>query len=382
MNALVSSLERYRYILDFTLASLARRKAKNLSLVAVYAVVVFALASVQLFTLAVREQAAMALARAPELVVQRLSAGRHDLAPASWVDAVSGIRGVAGGRGRLWGYYYFAPLHANFTVIVPERFWGAPGEAVIGPGVARTLRITAGDSIPMRAASDDMLAGLRVLEVVPVAAEMVASDLVMVGEADFRRLFGTPAGSYTDIVARVANPREVVTVAGKVRSLFPDARTITRAEMVRTYEAIFDWRSGLMVAVLSAAILAFGIVAWDRASGLSAEERREIGILKAVGWETSDVLLMKLFEGASVSLAAFGVGMLAAYAHVFMGGAALLRPVLEGWSGLYPDLQVVPFVSGLQVATLFFLTVVPYLVATTVPSWRAATVDPDEVMRS
>jgi hypothetical protein len=60
----------------------------------------------------------------------------------------------------------------------------------------------------------------------------------------------------------------------------------------------------------------------------------------------------------------------------------LFRPVLEGWSALYPDLELVPFVSGLQVATLFFLTVVPYTVATVVPIWRAATVDPDAVMRS
>jgi len=39
-------------------------------------------------------------------------------------------------------------------------------------------------------------------------------------------------------------------------------------------------------------------------------------------------------------------------------------------------------VNAYQVATLFFLTVVPYTVATIVPSWRAATVDPDAVMRS
>jgi ABC-type lipoprotein release transport system permease subunit len=38
-------------------------------------------------------------------------------------------------------------------------------------------------------------------------------------------------------------------------------------------------------------------------------------------------------------------------------------------------------VSVAQVLILFFLTVIPYAVATVVPSWRAAIIDPDAVMR-
>jgi ABC-type lipoprotein release transport system permease subunit len=375
------ALERFRSILDLALASLARRKGKNGALTLVYAVVVFALASVELHALALRAQAARVLAGAPELVVQRLAAGRHDLAPAAWVGQIAAVRGVQGARGRLWGYAYDAPSRANFTVLVPEAFRGAPGEVVVGPGVARVAGVGAGGTLALRAADGEYL-HLRVREVVPPSGELVASDLVLLGEADFRRLFATPAGSYTDVVARVGNAREVATVAGKVARLLPAARTITRAELARTYEAIFGWRSGLMVAVLLGAVLTFAIVAWDKASGLSADERREIGVLKAVGWDTSDVLLMKLLEGAAISLTAAGAGMLAAYAHVFVWRGALLRPVLEGWSGLYPELWPVPLVGAVDVATLFFLTVAPYLAATAIPTWRAATIDPDEVMRS
>ena len=47
------------------------------------------------------------------------------------------------------------------------------------------------------------------------------------------------------------------------------------------------------------------MVAWDKATEPQPEERREIGVLKAVGWETSDVLAMKFWEGSSISLTAF-----------------------------------------------------------------------------
>jgi len=55
--------------------------------------------------------------------------------------------------------------------------------------------------------------------------------------------------------------------------------------------------------------------------------------------------------------------------------------VLKGWSVLYPRFSLAPQVDVAQIATLCFLTVLPYVAATVVPVWRAATLDPDEVMR-
>ena len=40
-----------------------------------------------------------------------------------------------------------------------------------------------------------------------------------------------------------------------------------------------------------------------------------------------------------------------------------------------------PTVDALEIATLAFLTVVPYVAAILVPVWRTASADPDAVMR-
>jgi ABC-type lipoprotein release transport system permease subunit len=139
---------------------------------------------------------------------------------------------------------------------------------------------------------------------------LISADLVLLAEADFRAFFDYPAAHWTDITLSVANPQEVRTVAQKLANALPDSRPILRDEVLRTYQSIFDWREGIVLALLSAAILAFAILAWDKASGLSAEEKREIGILKAIGWETGDVIRMKLWEGLLISLAAFLAGYL------------------------------------------------------------------------
>lgn len=46
-----------------------------------------------------------------------------------------------------------------------------------------------------------------------------------------------------------------------------------------------------------------------------------------------------------------------------------------------PRFDLTPSIDGLQLTSLFVFTVLPYVVATIVPIWRAATTDPDTVMR-
>ena len=373
-------IRKQRYLIDFTLASLLRRPGKNLGLLLVYTLIVFLLASVMLFTHALRSEARIVLADSPEIILQRMVAGRHDLIPADYLEKMGRIRGVIGKHGRLWGYFYDPAVRANYTLMVPLERKLEEDEAVIGATIARTRGLGRGDFLSFRA-GDGQPYTFRIADVLEPDSELVSADLILVSEQRFRSFFGIPEGHYTDLVLRVRNPKELRKVAEKLTLKLPDTRPILREEILRTYDAIFSWRQGIVFVLLTGAILAFVIFAWDKASGLSAEERKEIGVLKAIGWETSDVIRMKFWEGAIISLSAFLLGYLAAYLHVFYASAGLFEPVLKGWAVLYPEFQPVPFVDGLQVATLFFFTVFPYTVATIVPIWRAAITDPDTVMR-
>jgi ABC-type lipoprotein release transport system permease subunit len=373
--------QRQRHIVDFTLSALWRRKGRNLSLLMVYALVVFSLASVMFFSHALKREAALLLSGAPEMVVQRMLAGRHELVPAGYLEKIREIRGVRSARGRLWGYYYDATFGANYTFMVPDNLPVEPGRVILGAGVAKIRRLEAGD-LATFLAPDGSPALFEVEQLLSAESELVSADLVLLSAADFAKFFGQPDGYFTDLVLKVGNPNELTTIANKVVALLPDTRPILREEMARTYDAVFDWRGGMLVFILTGSLLSFAILAWDKASGLSGEEKREIGILKAIGWETSDVILLKFWEGLVISLSAFLLGIIFAYIHVFFTPAPLLAPALKGWSVLYPDFRLTPFIDPSQLFTLFFLSVVPYTVATIVPAWRAAIVDPAAVMRS
>ncbi|MCB1852175.1 MAG: FtsX-like permease family protein [Gammaproteobacteria bacterium] len=375
-----SFLRKQRYLIDFTLASLARRPGKNLGLLLVYTLIVFMLASVMLFTHALRSEAIAVLKNSPEIILQRMVAGRHDLIPADYLAKIGQIRGVLERKGRLWGYFYDPAVKANYTLLVPDEAQPAAGEIRIGAAIAATRGLGLGDFISLRSA-DNRPFSFKVVGILDAGSQLVNADLMLLSDQSFRDLFSIPQWAYTDLVLRVRNPRELRKIAEKLLLKLPDTRPILRDEVLRTYEAIFSWRQGIVFVLMAGALLAFVIFAWDKASGLSGEERKEIGVLKAIGWETADVIRMKFWEGVAISLVAFLLGYLCAYAHVFYTSAALFESVLKGWAVLYPDFTPVPYIDLLQIATLFFFTVFPYTVATIIPIWRAAITDPDQVMR-
>ena len=224
-------IEKQRHIIDFALSSLLRRWRTNTALFALYTLIVFILASVVFFTEAIRREASHVLKGSPEVIVQRLMAGRQELVSLDHLEKIRGIMGTSDARGRLWGYYFEPAVAANYTLVATEEADRHPGTIAIGQGVSRTLAANRGDMIPFKA-HDGTYLTLEVRDMLPTDSELVSSDLIEISEEDFRALFGIPAGLYTDLTLRVRNPRETTVVADKIRRLLPDTRPILRDEIL------------------------------------------------------------------------------------------------------------------------------------------------------
>jgi len=380
-------------ILDYAISSLWRRRFKNLSIIAVFTILIAVLASILILTHSLRMEAKAILTDAPDVVVQRLTGGRHDLIPVSMIDAIQEIPGVGEVKARYWGYYFDALTEGNYTLIgIGDD--GSPGLAMlegelptavaacaIGSGVASARKIGIGDELVL---IDSRNIGVifDVAGIFSSESEVLTNDLVVFRNVDLIEFFGLPEGLATDLSVQVYNEKEVSTVASKIKRSFPETRPITRGEMVRTYDAVFSWRSGMLLTMFFSALLAFCILAWDKATGISAEEKREIGILKAIGWGTGDVLELKFWEGIVISVTSLLFGLILAFVHIFVFDASLFASVVHGWSVLYPRFRITPYIDLYQIFVMASPTVVPYVASTIIPSWKAAVTDPEEVMRS
>lgn len=395
-----SGLRKHLNILDYTLMSLWRRRLKNLSVLLVFASVIFLVASFELATQALTDTAALALRRVPEITLQRLSAGRQVPVPMAYLERLHGIFGIRDIVPRIWGYYFDEVRGVNYTVmgidsqrmpqagkidqVLAEGSMPSPDErgwAVIGQAARAGLR-EKGSSLLSLFRPDLSLASFKVAGVFAPTTDVLTNDLIVVQLEDGRDLFQIAPELATDFLVYISNPDEVDTIAKKIKAALPDVRVLTRSQISRTYRVVFGWRSGFASVCLLTALAAFVIFAWDKASGLSPEERREISILKILGWETADILAIRFWEGVLVAGLAFLLGCTAAYIHVVFFNASLFSPVLLGWSVIRPSLRLVSSPELANFLLIFCCSVLPYLVATIIPAWRSASVPADSALSS
>jgi hypothetical protein len=385
-------------LLAHALGALARRKARSFALGGGLAFAVALVAAVVFLTEALRAESERAHAAQPDIVVQRLVGGRPTTIPVADGARLEDIPSVRSVTPRVWGYVFLPALQGNVTIVSTPR--GAPAlsvangtlasgrdlepgahEMVAGVELAHFLGMLPGDELGLPSV-DSRAHAMKLVGTFRSSLDLWTSDVILVDEDDARALLGIPDGEATDLAVTVANPAETRVVASTIVERLPRARVIERDLLERVYHLAYGRRAGLVLGASIPAILALLVLAWDRASGVGADERREIAVLKAVGWSTSDVLWAKLFESILVGASATALGLLLAYGWVFWLGAPGLRPALVGWSVLYPTSSLTPAVDVAQLLGITIAILGPFVLLSIVPAWRVATSDPLESMRS
>jgi len=387
-------------LVDFTLKSLKRNMTKKLSVIFIFTVLVFLLVSVFSISSSIKKELLISVDSLPELIVQKMSGGRQTLIPVERAFEIASIPGVNNAYDRVWGYYFFENVNVNFTILGLDfdlETYKKKYDNIIemnsdiidtsntpfmiaGKGVVEIFNsyynpnyfdFIKGNGKRMRTNIAGSFSDESALE---------TNDVILMPIQNVRELFDIEEHLATDIVVRVPNPEEIDVVKQKIQFMYPDCRLVSRQDIEASYQNVFDYKSGLFLSLLIAAFVAFFILIYDKTSGLSLEDKREIGILKAVGWQVENILQIKFIEGAIISLFSFSFGTGLALFYVYTLQAPLLRNLFTGASYLKPEFDLLPIVD-LQVLSLIFILTVPiYIMATIIPSWRAAIIDADEVM--
>lgn len=388
------TISKYLNILDYAISLLLRRRFKNGGILIIFSAVIFLLASFQLVTSALKDSADRILTTVPHITIQQMSAGRQVPLAITAKESLKGLFGIAAVRERIWGYYFDEKNGANYTVIGLAYIDVGPllqdsleegglpvqnGDAVVSPQVVESMQLGNRKSFSLFR-PDLSLKSFKTVSLFRTNTALVTDDVIFMSLTDARDLFAMEEDYITDLLIEVANPAEIDTIAKKIADKLAGSRVLTRKQIRKTYDVVFGWRSGFGSVCLLTSLFAFVILAWDRASGLSPEERKEMSILKVTGWQTTDIMVLRLWESSVVSFLSFLIGYSLAWLHVVWSGAFLFKPVLLGWSVLRPSFMLHPPFLFSDLLLIFVCSVIPYLAATIVPAWKSGMVRPDTVI--
>ena len=387
-------MNRLLNLLEYSLNSMRRRWKKQVLLIVIYALIVAFFASVVFLTTSLRKMSDKTLSGIPELWIQNVAGGRLVPMDVSVIDSLKKIPGVQKVIPRVWGYYYDSPTASVFTVLASdssfpaELLYDMKGDyiadsttALCGSGFLELHNLKVTDQL-MLFNRRGQLISFKIGGMFNTSSDLLTRDLIILSYDAVRDIIGLNKNEVTDVALKIANVDEVETIGVKISRKFPNIRVVSKEQIQITYDTLFSWRGGLFMFGAVFSLLAFLILAWDRASGLSREESRELGILKGIGWQINDVLWIKFWEGLIVSLTATLCGIIIAYLHIFIFNAFFLKEFFIGWSVLYPDFNLPVIISTGDIFMILLLSLIPYLSATVIPAWKGAITDPAEVMLS
>ncbi|WP_457747702.1 ABC transporter permease [Sulfurimonas sp.] len=384
------------YMFEYTINYILRYKSKNIFVTTVFTLLISLLASIFFIASSLRSEEFTTLNELPEIIIQNQKAGMHTTISEDMIDSLLDINGISGAKGRVWGYYYFDNAKVNFSIVGIDEFESQESKTLqnivanselnsssilVGKGVRELLQKSYYSEYFNFIKPNLELKKLYIAGSFNAATEFESNDMIVMSKENAKDIFGYGDNEVTDIAITIINPDEIAQIAIKIKDMYPNINVITKEDLKVSYQNLFDYKSGLFMALFTISLFTFFMIIYDKSSGLSSEEKKEIGILKAIGWRVEDVLYIKLYEGMIISFFSYFVGIIIALIYVYILQAPLLNKIFLGYSNLKPSFDLI-FVVDYEVLLLLILLTVPlYIAATIIPSWKVATTDADEVMR-
>ena len=384
------------YLFEYALNYILRHKAKNFFTLFVLSFMTALLASVFFMATSLKYELNLSVDALSDIIVQNTKAGMHTTIDGSVLDDILNMDGVKDAQSRVWGYYYFSKADSNIVIIgvdtfeqqytkllqnITQNFEFNNHNMVVSNTLKKLFEKNYYKDYFNFIKADGSVKKMDIEAVFNQNISLEGVDTVVMSKTAASDILGIDEKKASDIIVDVYNPKEIAMIASKIQIKYPNFQVKTAQDIKVGYENIFNYEGGLFLALFVVTIFTFFIIIYDRLSGLSSQEKKEIGILKALGWKIEDVLRAKFYEGVILSFSAYIIGIVAALFFVYILNAPLLKNLFLSNSTL-SEAFYFPFVFDYKTLFLLFLLSVPiYIAATIIPSWRISTLDADEVIR-
>jgi ABC-type lipoprotein release transport system permease subunit len=350
------------------------------------------------------EQAAEALSLGADLYVTGQQFGKEGPVPLDVMSALGGIDGVTGVTPRIVARVVLGKNNEEAVLVgMPADHFpagadciegrlprdGNAHELVMGTELARRLNLHVGNVVPPFYHSRKGEHISRIVGIFKADAPIWQAHLLLTSFATASAICDQP-GLATDLLIYCRPGYQASVRAAIMRRLPLSAhdgeehialQATTREDLgallprgILHREGIFNLHFLLAFAV--------GILAILVSSGAgSLEFRRDIGILKATGWQTDEILLRSLVQSALLALAAACLALVLAFIWLQLLNGYWIASVFLGGVDVQPSFRVPHRLTPVPALLSLVCAVVLVMTGTLYSTWRAALVPPRQAMR-
>jgi len=385
---------------NFLTLNLIKSKTKHFAIFIISILIVFVLSSVLFVSKSLQHTMMQTLDKQADFVVQKMRGGKTVDTPQEWENEFITIDGVTASNARVYGQYWYEPDEKYFTIVGIDIFednivkqlnklikdvdikkFTSKPYMIVGSGVKDFLaKYHYFDEYNFRTPSR-AIQKVYIYDVLPKDINILGNDTILMPIDLAKKILGIDDDKSTDIALSVPNKLERENIKTKLILKHFDSRIILKQDIQKAYENMFNYKGGLFLVLYMIVLLTFILILYQRYTIARSSDKKEIGILRSIGWSIKDVLYLKVLENLLIASSAFMIGVVFAYIYVFIFNAPFLSDIFFGFNNIQNDVQYVPYIPFGLIFTLFFFFVVPFISAVLIPVWKIAIVDPLEAMR-
>ena len=387
--------------LNFLLILLLSNKKQHLVVFLIGTILIFLLSSILFISSSIQYAINASLEDQADFTVTKYKAASKRETPLTWADEFLEISGVSHVIPRVYGSHYYESKEQHFTIVGVDFFDAQSSNAmkqlvqeidvdkflqrknmIIGAGVREFFNIYEYTDYYIFRPPDRSKEKVYIYEDFINQSEILTNDVIITEIQTAKKILGLKENEVTDILVYVSNKEELDTVYAKLIISHFDARIIQKEDILKYYKNLFNYKGGVFLVLYLIVILLFLLIIYQRYSMIKNSDIKEIAILRSLGWKISEIINFKLFESAIVAITAYLFGVILAFLYVFIFDAPLLKQVFLGYSNLSSAaIKFTPNIDYANLTLVFFLFVIPFLLAILIPLWKLSTVEPSELLR-
>ena len=385
---------------NFLFLLLIKHQSKHLAIFIISIFIVFLISSVLFIKNSLQKEIFSTLENQSDFIIQQTNGSKIVNTPVSWIDDFSSINGVKNTQQRVYGQYYFLPENVYFTIVGIDLFEENTNKKlnellksldisnflendsmIIGDGIKKIFdKYHYFDSYDFKLSNSD-LKNIKVFNSLPKDLNLVANDLIIMDINLAKEILNINENESTDIVLNVPNNLERQNVKEQLLLEHSNLRILQKDELKKEYENMFNYKGGIFLILFIVVLFTFILILYQRYSLISSTDKKEIGILKAVGWSIKDIIKLKIMENFIVGFMAYIIGVVFSYIFVFILNAPILKHIFIGFSNMQNDFIFNPNIEINSLITLFLFFMIPFLSAILIPVWKVAVLDSIKSMK-